>query len=535
MTTAAAAPLTTAPLATRPPARGAVLRSLAGLALSAALAWLPPAALAAGLLGVGAVAIVVAPLFGLALAAFGVPFGSLAPLPVAGAALTATPIALALATLGWTLAALARRNLPSVPRSARPLLWPLGLMLACLGAAAWVAPDLPGAVVDVSRWALLGLALVLAAALADHPRRLRWLLVAVLAAGTVAALAGIYTAAASNGPDAFAVAGGRYRAYGTFGQPNPFAGYMNMVWPIGAALVLGAVIPWARGSSAARAEIAHGEITQAVPKHPPVQGDAVPPRPPGDHAIPRYIAAAGLAAAGLCGLALVLSWSRGGWLAAAFGAAAMVTVWLAAVLRDPRRRARALSLLWLTLVVAGLLLVAGALRVPEGIAGRLASIGTTFAVWDVADAEVNDANFATIERVAHWRAAAAMWAERPWLGQGPGGYTLAYPDFRLPRWSDPLGHAHNIYLNFLAEAGLLGLAGYLLFFGATFFYALGAALRPRSALQAALGLGLVGVLGALAFHSLLDNLYVHDMTVQLGLLLGLTAAAGQAANTPEVG
>jgi putative inorganic carbon (HCO3(-)) transporter len=492
---------------------------LFGIGCAAAFAWLPPAALAAGLAGVGSLAILAAPLLGLALAAFGVPFGSLVPLPLGAGALTVTPIALALAALGWTLAALARRRLPGIPRASRPLLWPLGVMLLCLAAATWMAPDLLEAVFDAARWLLLGLALVLAAALAARPRRLQALLLAVLAAGTAAALAGIFTTFRGDGPAAFAVAGGLYRAYGTFGQPNPFAGYMNMVWPIGAALALVAVVPLASGRRASDRGAAPAES-------PGGQGSVEVEE---DRGIPGVLAAASLVAAGASGLALLLSWSRGGWLAAVVGAGVMGLVWLVAVLRDHRLRSRALALLWFALVAAGLLLVAGAVQVPQGIADRLASIGETFAVWDVGDAEVNDANFATIERVAHWEAAAAMWSERPWLGQGPGHYPIAYAAFQAPRWSDPLGHAHNIYLNFLAEAGLVGLAGYLLFFGAAFLCALRAALRPRTALEAALGLGLAGVLGALAFHSLLDNLYVHDLTVQLGLLLGLTVAAGQTA------
>ncbi len=119
-----------------------------------------------------------------------------------------------------------------------------------------------------------------------------------------------------------------------------------------------------------------------------------------------------------------------------------------------------------------------------------------------------------------------MWADRPWVGQGPGHYELAYPRYRLPRWPEPLGHAHNLYLHLLAETGLVGLTAYLLLLGSFALVALRAALAPATPLQAALGLGAVGVLAALAFHSLIDNLYVHDLTVQLGLVVGLTVAAG---------
>jgi O-antigen ligase len=183
------------------------------------------------------------------------------------------------------------------------------------------------------------------------------------------------------------------------------------------------------------------------------------------------------------------------------------------------------------LATLAVLLVAGAWLAPparlEGaVAARLGSIGETFALWDVADAEVDDANFATVERVAHWQAAYGMFADAPWLGQGPGAYESAYGRYRLPRWAEPLGHAHNTYLQELAEGGLVGLLGYLAFFGGLVLLALRAALAPRGPLQAALGLGLAGVLAALAVHGLTDHLYVHDLTVQLGLLAGLTVAAG---------
>ncbi len=203
----------------------------------------------------------------------------------------------------------------------------------------------------------------------------------------------------------------------------------------------------------------------------------------------------------------------------------MALVWLLATLRPPLA-ARRLTLAWAGTVAVLVLLLAGATdRLPGAVTGRVASIGESFMVWDVADAEVTDANFATVERVAHWEAAAAMWSDRPWLGQGPGHYELVYDRYRLPRWSAPLGHAHNYYLHLLAEDGLVGLAGYLLFFGACLVFAVRAAWRPHTPLEGALGLGLTGVLGAIAVHNLVDNVFVHETTVHLGLLLGLTVAA----------
>ena len=80
--------------------------------------------------------------------------------------------------------------------------------------------------------------------------------------------------------------------------------------------------------------------------------------------------------------------------------------------------------------------------------------------------EVTDENWAILERLAHWHAAWAMWGEHPWLGVGIGNYAFVYPRYALPRWSDPLGHAHNYYLNVADE---LGVGVYSLHRGIWFF------------------------------------------------------------------
>lgn len=494
-----ARPILPPALQREPRPRWAGLAGLGGLALLIGAA--PAAWLVAALLALAVLAVLAWPLLGLALAAFGVPFGAPIARPAGAGALGPTPLALALAAMGWLLAALGRRRLPQLPVAVRPATIGLALFVAAQAAAAWRAPDLLAAGFEMARWWELGLAMVLTAALAGGRRPAQGLLAALLLAGLFEALRAIGMALGGVGPEAFGLAGGRSRAFGSFGQPNPFAGYMNMVWPIGAALVLARLAPIAgRGIG-------------------------------GRHAsLPAALVLLGLASAGATGMGLVLSWSRGGWLAAAAAALAMGLAWLAGALLRRRPSRAALALVWLGLLLGlGLLALGADRRLPPGIAARLGSIGTTLVIWDVADAEVTDANFATVERVAHWQAAAAMWAERPWLGQGPGHYEPAYPRFRLPRWADPLGHAHNIYLHILAETGLAGLVAYLAFFATLLALAARAAFRPGSSLQGALGLGLLGVLTALAVHSFFDHLYVHELTVQLGLLAGLTAAAATAA------
>ena len=118
-----------------------------------------------------------------------------------------------------------------------------------------------------------------------------------------------------------------------------------------------------------------------------------------------------------------------------------------------------------------------------------------------------------------------MWESSPWLGVGAGNYAAAYPAVRLPRWEDALGHAHNIYLNVLGETGLLGLAAYLaLWIGVMVWvwqraHLSGAPAQGRW--QAAVAVGVLGMVVHLSVHNLVDNLFVRGIVVYVGLWLAL--------------
>ncbi len=221
-----------------------------------------------------------------------------------------------------------------------------------------------------------------------------------------------------------------------------------------------------------------------------------------------------LLAAGVIGAGILASWSRGGWLGAAAGVGVVMVV--------RSRRAALLS------AGAGLLLIGaiflGALSpglVPAPIANRVADIPAYFGAVDVANTPVTDANFAVLERLAHWDAALKMWAASPWLGVGPGNYAVVYDRFRLPQWDQALGHAHNIYLNTLAESGLIGLAGFMILWGGLALWLWGKIRRSPDAWTQALAVGMLGVLAYLAVHSFFDNLFVQG--IYLHIALGLAA------------
>jgi hypothetical protein len=283
-----------------------------------------------------------APWIGLLLVAFGPPLASLWPLSLGPGALTVTPLLLALTAFAWLLAALARRRLPSLDM---PLVAPLGVFIVAIGVAAWRAPDVLAATFEVARWIELAVAMVLAASLMANRRHLHSLLAALLASGSLAALIGLRQASAGVGPEAFTVLGARaVRAFGTFGQPNPFGGYMNMVWPLGAALAAWAVasrvgLGWQRRSAGRGPESASAPLEVAE--------DA------SGFVVPTWLGVAGAVAAGLCAAAVLASWSRGAWIAAASAAAAMFVIGLIGVMRPPVR-GRAAALLWLGLAAVSL-------------------------------------------------------------------------------------------------------------------------------------------------------------------------------------
>jgi O-antigen ligase len=162
---------------------------------------------------------------------------------------------------------------------------------------------------------------------------------------------------------------------------------------------------------------------------------------------------------------------------------------------------------------------------PATLLDRVGGLTRYFGVFDVRGVDVTAANWAIVERMAHWQAALAMFAAHPLVGVGIGQYAAVYEDYFLTGWVDPLGHAHNYYLNVLAEVGAVGLAIYLVMVISWIALALRLACTASDPLARALGLGTLGVVAASCTHNLFDNLYVAGMNVHLGLVLGLAAAA----------
>ena len=191
------------------------------------------------------------------------------------------------------------------------------------------------------------------------------------------------------------------------------------------------------------------------------------------------------------------------------------------------RSGRAAVLAAVLAVLLGYLLLAGGLaRLPQAIVQRFSDFVPYLGVVDVRGLEVTDANFAVLERMAHWQSAIRMWTDHVWLGVGIGNYAAVYPRYALPLWPLPLGHAHNYYLNVAAETGVVGLLVYVWLWAAALLTSWRAVQRS-SGWYLGVALGVLGMVVHLSVHNLFDNLYVHGMYLQIAILLGVIAANAQ--------
>lgn len=404
-----------------------------------------------------------------------IPFGSLLQVNLGAMRVGPTDLLVALLLAVWLMRMIARRK---VHLFWPPLTLPLLLFVMTLVASLLVAFSVEHGVKEIAKWVEF---LVLYVFVANEIGA-RWrkaLVVALLGTGALVALHGIYQFLYQIGPEGFVLFGRFMRAYGTFEQPNPYAGYLGLTLPLATGLLGTLLMP---------------------KKH---------------RATGRW-----LLWAASCGtlmlIALIMSWSRGAWLGSAAAAAVMV---LAIIARSGR------TALFGAVVVALLayaVLAGGLSFIPSSLTQRFVDFVPYLDLVDVRGLEITDANFAVLERMAHWQAGLKMWTDHPWLGIGIGNYSVAYASYALPLWPLPLGHAHNYYLNIAAETGTLGLAVYLILWAMALTVAWRAT-RHASGWLLGIALGTLGILVHLAVHNLFDNLYVHAMYLQVAIVLGMTA------------
>ena len=341
-----------------------------------------------------------------------------------------------------------------------------------LSLTAWLSEWLKWVQVFVLVWIIRDL---------GQPTAWEWIIFGLVVASLANGVIGIYQYFGGSGALHLVVNERFFRAFGTFGQPNPFGGFMGLTLPLTAAVASGYIRLSRQQSPCCRNITAVKGIFYSL-------------------AVPVQMTA------------LVMSWSRGAWI----GAAAAAAVCAFAL---PRRLQQ--SLLALTCVI---ILVAAAWLlnlIPTSITERIASSTQEFLAFeDMRGVDITPENYAIVERLAHWQAALRMAEHAPWLGIGFGNFDHVYTQFRLSNWPESLGHAHNYYLNLWAESGIIGLLVYC----KVWIIILITTWRVRRHPDPLARFTAVGLLGSwtyLTVHHLFDNLYVNNLFLHLGLMLGV--------------
>jgi O-antigen ligase len=215
--------------------------------------------------------------------------------------------------------------------------------------------------------------------------------------------------------------------------------------------------------------------------------------------------------------AIAASFSRGAWLGVATGL--LVTTLLYA------RWVRLVALTLLPVLV--LVVLGGAARLaPSSIDARLNSIIDEARPFDASSVVITDENFAAVERMAHWQAGWRMFEDHPALGVGVGNFNTRYPDYFVrAEFRVSQGHAHNIYIQMLAETGLAGLTAFLVLTLSFLALALRVVLRAPGGFARMLALGAAGTLISVDMHNVFEDLQVLNLGVQLAAIWTLTIAA----------
>jgi len=180
----------------------------------------------------------------------------------------------------------------------------------------------------------------------------------------------------------------------------------------------------------------------------------------------------------LSGIATALSLSRSG-IVAAFIAAAVVIV----MTRPPRQ--------------VGVRLASGAAVLIAVLVGAGLMVGFEWHFFSLAEVAVPN-HLGT--RAILWSSAVELWQRSPFTGIGAGNFEL---DLGLVGHPDVRTHANSLYLQFLAETGVIG-------FGAM-LYLVYASIRPfvRAYSRRALVVGVAAANVALALHQIFDYLWFY--------------------------
>ncbi len=205
-------------------------------------------------------------------------------------------------------------------------------------------------------------------------------------------------------------------------------------------------------------------------------------------------------------IGLVLTWSRGAWLGAILGLGTLLVV-------TANRR------LWVGVLAAVVVLAA---------ATPIIGPRWHWHVTRLRDVAVAEGPFS---RIAIWKVVPRIIADHPVLGTGLGTFASAYGRYAGESPSEAPPTAHDIFLNFAVETGVLGLAALLYFLGTgTRALVRWYKRSPPGSSQRAMSATVLAAVAALMGHQLVDGtvMGVH-IAVGLYALLAVGAASDRRA------
>ncbi len=426
----------------------------------------PPALSAVAIVGIAGLLLLLSQPFGaLCTLAFSVPFESVRNLQVGGLNVTTTNL------IVFTIVmALATRSTVSGRINLGPAPWRTALLLygVVLLASVSQSTDYVGSVKELLKWGQLTLVYLAGVTLVQSRRQARVLLTVLFLAVLSEAAVGVAQTLLGSGPSSFG-RGAILRSSGTFSQPNPFAGYLNMTFPLAVGCLMFRVFPR------------------------------------------KYMWLVTL----VTGAGVLSSLSRGAELGSIIALAVMFAV------TSPRVR----SLLPLAAVVIVALGTLGFIGIIPGAVTDPIANGLGVSNVDVQNP--TPVTWSSAERLAHMEAGLRMFAANPALGVGIGNYPAAYWHYRVEGpWDNPLGHAHNYYINIAAEAGVPGFIAWIILLTSGMAICVKAYRRAPDDFGRAVALGGLGVITAFSTHMFFDDLLVHGIEAQLGLVMVLVTVAG---------
>ena len=218
---------------------------------------------------------------------------------------------------------------------------------------------------------------------------------------------------------------------------------------------------------------------------------------------------------------LAVTFSRGGWIAAAAG----IILLLGILLGHGNHRLKAALLL-------AVMLTGGGFLTSHYLSKTVGYMRRVVAPDEAASLQVVDTSVDS--RLMIWRSAVQMWKDYPWCGMGPAHFDYRFREYRPEGMQARPDRAHNDYLNLLADWGAVGGGIVLAGMGIFIFWLKKTWPHVRreendfgsgQSNRFAFFIGAVCGLAALAVHSAMDfNLHIPANALVGVVLLALIAS-----------